>query len=98
MAGEFVRTPKRGASVGRYRQAAQLPLAEIGLGLLSAANIVAAVETGHWFAAPFAVLFMLGYVGVAVLVIREQLEARRLSLAPAEDDASEVATEVARAA
>lgn len=98
MAGEFVRTPKRGEALGRYRQAAQLPLAEMALALLSAANIVAAVETGHWFAAPFAALFMVGYAGVAFLVMREQVGARRASLAPAFNESGEVATEVARAA
>ncbi|HEV8245255.1 MAG TPA: glycosyltransferase, partial [Polyangiaceae bacterium] len=52
MAGEFVRTPKRGDARGRYRQAAKLPLAEMALGLVSAASVVAAIETQHYFAAP----------------------------------------------
>lgn len=97
MAGEFVRTPKRGGAAGRYRQAAQLPMGEIALALLSSANVVASLETGHWFAAPFAALFTAGYAGVAALVIREQLGAKRASLAPAPslDERSEVATEAA---
>jgi hypothetical protein len=100
MAGEFVRTPKRGNAFGRYRQAAQLPLVEIGLALLSAGSVVASVHTGHWFATPFAVLFMSGYAGVATLVISEQVSARRrASLAPAEAaEAAEGAAQVARAA
>jgi hypothetical protein len=77
MSGEFVRTPKRGVMRGRYRQYAKLPIAEIGLGLVSAASIVAAIETGHWFAAPFAALFCAGYSYVALLVIREQMMDRQ---------------------
>jgi len=77
MSGEFIRTPKRGITAGRYKQAAQLPLAEIGLTLISAASVVAAFETGHWFALPFAALFMLGYGYVSTLVVTEQLSRRR---------------------
>lgn len=77
MSGEFVRTPKRGITAGRYRQAAQLPLAEIGLSLISAASVAAAFETGHWFALPFAALFMLGYAYVSTLVVTEQMSRRR---------------------
>src|SRR5690606_12977561 len=99
MAGEFVRTPKRGIATGRYRQAAQIPLAELALALLSATNVVVSIQTGHWFAAPFAGLFMLGYAGVAVQVIREQLAARRdRVLLPGVQEPSELSTEVARAA
>ena len=100
MAGEFVRTPKRGTMSGRYRQRAKLPLAEMALALVNAASIVAAIETGHWFAAPFAALFMLGYGCVAVLVVYEQLgrqlpEADRVSTEPA---APAEASTMARAA
>ncbi len=77
MSGEFIRTPKRGITAGRYRQAAQLPLSEIGLTLISAASVVAAFETGHWFALPFAALFMLGYGYVSTLVVTEQMSRRR---------------------
>jgi hypothetical protein len=73
MAGEFVRTPKRGEARGRYRQVAKIPFAEILLGFVSAASIAAAVETGHWLALPFACLFALGYGYVATLVMKEQL-------------------------
>jgi glycosyltransferase involved in cell wall biosynthesis len=73
MAGEFVRTPKRGEAGGRYHQVAKLPFAELALGLVSFASIVAAYETGHWLALPFACLFALGYGYVAALVVKEQL-------------------------
>lgn len=83
MAGEFVRTPKRGEAAGRYKQVAKLPLAELVLTLLCATSVIAAVETKHWFAAPFALLFTAGYGYVAFLVLRDQLFARRTSVAPA---------------
>lgn len=73
MSGEFVRTPKRGENSTRYKMSAKLPLAEICLAILCAAASIAAVETGHWFAAPFAMLFTWGHAYVATLVIREQL-------------------------
>lgn len=76
MSGEFVRTPKRGSQLGRYRQAAQLPFVEIGLTLLSVASVVASIETGHWFATPFTMLFALGYGYVAWTVTTEQLVPR----------------------
>ena len=52
MAGEFVRTPKKGMLQGRYRAAADLPIIEIALCLISGASTVASLETGHWFATP----------------------------------------------
>lgn len=76
MAGEFVRTPKRGAVAGRYWQYARLPLLEIGLCLVSFASIIASIETRHWFATPFAFLFTMGYGVVAWLVASEQLGQR----------------------
>ncbi len=83
MAGEFVRTPKAGvlSSTGggtqRYRARADLPLTEIALCLVSFASTVASLETGHWFATPFAMLFMIGYGYVASLVASEQFARRR---------------------
>lgn len=101
MAGEFVRTPKRGITLGRYRQTAQLPLGEMVLSAVSAASVVASVQTGHWFAAPFALLFMGGYGYVAMLVILEQADRRRDAgervSTPSEAPAAE-ATQTARAA
>jgi hypothetical protein len=72
MAGEFVRTPKKGVAQGRYHARADLPLIEIGLCLVSLASTVASLETGHWFATPFAMLFTFGYGYVASLVMTEQ--------------------------
>ena len=72
MAGEFVRTPKRGEQRGRYRQYAKLPMTEIALAAVCAGSVVASIETGHYFATPFAALFMSGYGYVAALVIQEQ--------------------------
>lgn len=76
MAGEFVRTPKRGSVLGRYKQRAKLPWIEMILGANSTATIVAAVNTGHYFAAPFAALFACGYWYVSYHVIVEQLGSR----------------------
>jgi cellulose synthase/poly-beta-1,6-N-acetylglucosamine synthase-like glycosyltransferase len=83
MAGEFVRTPKRGEAAGRYWQVARLPIVEIALGLVSLLSVVASIETKHWFATPFAFLFMVGYGSVAWLVASEQLGQRRPVEAPA---------------
>jgi hypothetical protein len=85
MAGEFIRTPKKGSSsqplpLGRYRASADLPAAEIALCLLSAASTVASIATGHWFATPFAMLFTFGYGYVAFFVASEELARRRAQL------------------
>jgi cellulose synthase/poly-beta-1,6-N-acetylglucosamine synthase-like glycosyltransferase len=95
MAGEFVRTPKKGIAQGRYRARADLPLVEIGLCAFSLVSTLASVRTGHWFATPFAALFTFGYGYVAALVAAEQAVRRRAaeaseasstpSLAPAAD-------------
>jgi hypothetical protein len=79
MAGEFVRTPKQGDNKGRYRARADLPLFETGLSLLSFASTVASIQTGHYFATPFALLFTIGYGYVAMLVAHEQATRRRES-------------------
>jgi glycosyltransferase involved in cell wall biosynthesis len=85
MAGEFVRTPKKGTAEGRYRAAADLPMIEIALALVSGASVVASLETGHWFATPFAMLFTFGYGYVAFFVASEQLARRRAQPARAAD-------------
>jgi hypothetical protein len=78
MGGEFVRSPQQGASHSqRYRARADLPTAEVALSLISFASVVASVETGHWFATPFAMLFTFGYGYVATLVASEQVARRR---------------------
>lgn len=87
MAGEFVRTPKHGEGHSRrYRARADLPTIEVLLCLISLASVVASLETGHWFATPFAMLFTFGYGYVALLVASEQVARRRaarLGIAPA---------------
>jgi cellulose synthase/poly-beta-1,6-N-acetylglucosamine synthase-like glycosyltransferase len=80
MAGEFVRTPKKGVAQGRYRARADLPMVEIGLCIVSLGSTVASLETGHWFATPFAMLFTFGYGYVATLVASEEM-ARRAAAA-----------------
>jgi hypothetical protein len=77
MAGEFVRTPKQGTNKSRYRARADLPMVEVLLALISFAAVVASLQTGHWFATPFAALFTLGYGYVAILVATEQATRRR---------------------
>jgi cellulose synthase/poly-beta-1,6-N-acetylglucosamine synthase-like glycosyltransferase len=72
MAGEFVRTPKKGSASGRYRARADWPWLEAGLSLFSLVSTIASVHTGHWFATPFAALFAFGYGWVACLVALEQ--------------------------
>ena len=47
------------------------------LGLVSAASTVVAVETGHWFAVPFAMIFTFGYGYHAFFVAFEQLMRRK---------------------
>ena len=86
MAGEFVRTPKKGVAQGRYRARADLPLVEIALCLVSLGSTVASLETGHWFATPFAMLFTFGYGYVATLVATEEMARRGAAaqLAPGE--------------
>lgn len=77
MAGEFVRTPKHGVQKGRYRARADLPLLETALALLSFASVVASIDTGHYFATPFAILFTIGYGYIALLIAHEQASRRR---------------------
>lgn len=76
MAGEFVRTPKKGekdAKSQRYHARTQLPWVEMVLALENAIAVVAAIQTRHYLAAPFALLFSFGYAWVATLVARERL-------------------------
>ncbi|MFO0592218.1 MAG: cellulose synthase family protein [Polyangiaceae bacterium] len=89
MAGEFVRTPKQGNNKNRYKAALQLPYVEAVLALWSAAGVVASCYTGHYFAAPFSFLFMMGYGYVTVLLTREQIQRARpeLEIAPAAETA-----------
>jgi hypothetical protein len=91
MAGEFVRTPKKGVVGGyqRYHARSDVPVTEIVLALFSLASVVASIETGHWFATPFAMLFTFGYGYVATLVMSEQIAGRRAANAAEVEAASD---------
>lgn len=92
MSGEFVRTPKHGEMHShRYRMRADIPTVEILLATISFGSVVASLETGHWFATPFAMLFTIGYGYVATLVASEQI-ARRRAARLLVDPASSVGT------
>lgn len=93
MAGEFVRTPKRGENSSRYRQRAQWPVAEALLAALCMASVVVSMQTRHWFATPFAALFAWGYSYVAFRVVLEQVQSRRDSLVPASEAAASAGAE-----
>jgi hypothetical protein len=77
MAGEFVRSPKKGSDDSRYKSNIKVPYAEFALSMVSFGSTLAALQNGHWFAAPFAALFCFGYGYVAVTLTTEQLERRR---------------------
>jgi cellulose synthase/poly-beta-1,6-N-acetylglucosamine synthase-like glycosyltransferase len=82
MAGEFVRTPKKGASsVVRYRTAISVPFAESVLCVISFASTIASVRTGHYVATPFAALFTAGYGYMASKMLFEQVARSRPALA-----------------
>jgi glycosyltransferase involved in cell wall biosynthesis len=81
-AGEFIRTPKRGLRASRYLQRrAPLPVIELLLALVSVGSVVISLETAHYLATPFALLFAFGYSYMAGMMTVEQL-ARRRALAP----------------
>ena len=80
--GEFVRTPKRGqpgraADGTGVASGPAFPWLELLLGGVSALNTAVSVATGHWVATPFALLFTLGYGGVAGALICERRSRRR---------------------
>ncbi len=91
MSGEFVRTPKKGMRQGRYRAAADLPMTETALCLISGASTTASIETGHFFATPFALLFTFGYGYVAFFVAFEQMARRKAHPLPAPAASEELA-------
>jgi cellulose synthase/poly-beta-1,6-N-acetylglucosamine synthase-like glycosyltransferase len=74
MAGEFVRTPKKGFRTdgqSRYRASGvPLPWAEAILGAISCTSVVAALAFKHYFALPFAVMFASGYLHMAWSLLR----------------------------
>ena len=66
MAGEFVRTPKKGIAPGPLPRRGRPADASRSRSASSRrASTVASLETGHWFATPFAMLFTSGYGYVA---------------------------------
>ena len=77
MAGEFVRTPKKGFTAGgrsRYRSGdVQAPWAEAVLCAISSVSVVAALSFGHYFALPFALMFATGYGYMAYSLLSERL-------------------------
>jgi len=75
--GEFVRTPKKGQSArpGRYHARTILPVVELVLTVESIASVITALSTKHYIAAPFAMLFVMGFGYVSYSVIRERLAA-----------------------
>ncbi|MFO0644681.1 MAG: glycosyltransferase [Polyangiales bacterium] len=75
--GEFVRTPKKGQSArsGRYRARTILPVIEIVLLLESIVSVYTALTTGHYIAAPFALLYVMGFGYVSYSVITERMAA-----------------------
>ncbi|MBI4705157.1 MAG: glycosyltransferase [Deltaproteobacteria bacterium] len=89
-AGEFVRTPKHGVDRRRYWCHSELPLMELGCGVVTACSVVVALQTGHWLAAPFAALFTLGYGCVAWLLLSERV-ARRVGAPVPAESATDVA-------
>jgi cellulose synthase/poly-beta-1,6-N-acetylglucosamine synthase-like glycosyltransferase len=76
MAGEFVRTPKKGSTTGaRYRSTTLVvPAAETALSAVSLVSTIASVHTGHLVATPFAALFTIGYAYMAGAMLLEQMQ------------------------
>jgi cellulose synthase/poly-beta-1,6-N-acetylglucosamine synthase-like glycosyltransferase len=76
MAGEFVRTPKKGETTGaRYRTTPiAVPVMELVLFSISLAATIASARTGHVIATPFAALFTSGYAYMAAKMIHEQIQ------------------------
>jgi hypothetical protein len=74
--GEFVRTPKKGdksAVKQRYHARTQIPWIELALALQNFIAIGVAIQTKHYLAAPFALMFAMGYTWVGGSVLRERL-------------------------
>lgn len=98
MAGEFVRTPKKGfgkaACGGSHASRQGLPWIEMGLALIASGSIVTSLMFRHYFATPFAVMFTTGYASMAVSLIKQRLAAsqveRKRSIASAASSTSEL--------
>jgi cellulose synthase/poly-beta-1,6-N-acetylglucosamine synthase-like glycosyltransferase len=85
VAGEFVRTPKKG-SMGAKRYAvgsAPFPRAELLLGAVSSASVVGCLLCHHYFALPFALMFAVGYLRMAVSLLRVRTHRPTADIAPA---------------
>ena len=85
MAGEFVRTPKKGSTTGaRYRSTTVVvPAVETVLGGISLVSTIASVHTGHLVATPFAALFTIGYAYMASAMVLEQMQPASTPMEPA---------------
>lgn len=89
-AGEFVRTPKHGTDRWRYRVAFDMPWLEIGCAGVSVCSVIASVTHGHYFAAPFALLFACGYGYISQQLISERIQLVRRARATAVDPVLDV--------
>jgi hypothetical protein len=86
---EFVRTPKLGVLVSsdewrqkRYRgQANWVPYLELSLAFYFAAMAVYAITHGQWGTAPFVLIFLAGYLYIALLSLIQEIG--RPNVAPA---------------
>lgn len=74
--GRFERTPKRGAGAGSYAVPGGHPPVELALGVVHLAVAAWAIGAGFLAAAPFLLLFGLGYAWVGAASVR--LPSRRL--------------------
>jgi hypothetical protein len=96
MAGEFVRTPKKGSKAGRYKaNQFDMPVWEPLLFGVAMADMIASLATGHYFATPFAALFACGYGAMSFAMVADQLERRRAAVEP--EPVAEVAETAAMA-
>jgi cellulose synthase/poly-beta-1,6-N-acetylglucosamine synthase-like glycosyltransferase len=101
MAGEFVRTPKKGSKAGRYKaNQFDMPVWEPLLFAVAMSDMIASLATGHYFATPFAALFACGYGAMSFAMVADQLERRRAAVVEPEpvSDAAPLATDSFEAA
>ena len=73
--GEFIRTPKKGEKTTakqRYHARTNIPWIELVLGVTNFVAVFVAIATQHLLAAPFALMFSLGYLWVGGSVMRER--------------------------
>ncbi|MFP6683406.1 MAG: hypothetical protein VB934_01785, partial [Polyangiaceae bacterium] len=74
----------------RYRAAFDLPWIELGCAAVSVCSVIASVTHGHYFAAPFALLFAVGYGYVSQQLIGERLQLARRARSMAVEQALDV--------